>query len=319
MPKPLRGLAILAGVAAAWVAGHALLRPAGAQLTRITVPIARLPQALSGLTVLVISDLHVNSPKSRALDALDQLAGLRPDVLVAAGDLAEAGRWVSYVARRLAAIAPVFGSFAVWGNHDHFSWPEPGEPAWLGETARPLPAMRAALEQAGVHLLENAVARLTIRGAPLQVVGLNDVRAAPDDVERTFADTDGSMTTLVVVHSPDGAFELGTHRVDLVVCGHTHGGQIVPPMIGALRTATRCRLPKAHGLMHIDGRPVVVSAGIGTVGVPFRFGVPSEAVLIRLIRPDAAPAEGRAAVPAQGSTVDARTAGPPPGHAPLVS
>ena len=76
-------------------------------------------------------------------------------------------------------------------------------------------------------------------------------------------------------------------RADLVLCGHTHGGQIVPPFVGPLHTSTRRRLPRASGLMHICGRPVVITRGLGTVSVPFRLNAPAEASLLRLIRPDA--------------------------------
>ena len=281
----LHRLAALAGIGIAWAAGRAMLRPTSANLVTFTVPLAGLPRTLAGLTVLVVSDLHVASSRSHSLGVLDGLAELRPDLLLVGGDLIERGCCMAEVARRLAAIAPTGGAFAVWGNHDLFGPREPADPSWLSLTARPIQTMRDTLEAAGVRVLDNALARLAMRGEPLQIVGLSDPTKRLHDVNQAFTGADPTLPTLVLAHSPDVAYELGTHRADLVVCGHTHGGQIVPPLMRALRTNTRRRLPKDRGLMHIDGRPVFVSAGVGTVGVPLRLNAPAEAALLRLVPP----------------------------------
>jgi predicted MPP superfamily phosphohydrolase len=277
---------VLAGTGVAWVVGRALLRPTSAKLRRLTVPLAAWPAGLAGLAVLTLSDLHIASRRSYSLSVLEGLAGLRPDLLFLAGDLVEGGEWVEPLARRLAAVAPRYGAFAVWGNHDQFGAAGPGDPAWLPSTARPVRAMRDTLVAAGVRLLDNQVARTTVRGEPLQIVGLSDPTRRLHDAERAFQQAEPSLPTLVLTHSPDAAYDLGERRADLVICGHTHGGQIVPPFRPALFTGTRHRLPRDRGLMHIDGRPVFVTAGVGTVGIPLRLNAPSEAVWLRLIPPD---------------------------------
>ena len=251
----------------------------------MTLPLAELPIELSGMSIVAVSDLHVGGPSSRSLDALDQLAGLRPDLVVAVGDLAESVRWLGHVAERLVAIGATAGTFAVWGNHDIFGPPEPADPTWLQYSARPLPAMRTILQDHGVQLLSHESAQLTVRGQPFQLVGIDEVRLPAESVRLAFAKADPAVPTVVLAHNPDAAYEMEHVRADLVICGHTHGGQIVLPFVGALKTATRRNLPRAHGLMQIHGRHVVVSAGIGTVGIPLRMGVPSEALLIRLVRP----------------------------------
>lgn len=286
MPLTPGRLATLAGIGIVWTAGRALLRPAGARLTTVTVPLAALPRALAGLTLLTLSDLHVGSPLSYPLDVLDGLAGLRPDLLLVGGDLVEQGHRIVQVAPRLAAIAPVHGAFAVWGNHDLFGPRGPEDPTWLTSTARPIRFMRDALETAGIQVLDNAAVRLAIRDESLRIVGLSDPTKRLHDVDRAFAEADPSLPTLVLAHNPDVAYELGAHRADLVVCGHTHGGQIVLPFMRALHTSTRRRLPRDRGLMHIDGRPVFVTSGVGTVGVPLRLNAPAEAALLRLVPPD---------------------------------
>ncbi len=256
-------------------------------LTRTTIPLASLPPGLSGLTILLISDLHVRAPHGRALAALDGLAGLQPDLLAIAGDAIEDPTLLPDVIRRMRAIRPRYGSFAVWGNHDTIHHGRGATLPWLGTVAHPLVAMRRSWNEAGIVLLDNAWETLNVGSERLQIVGLGDATRGANDAETGFAGADASLFTLVLTHNPDAAYALNDRRADLVLCGHTHGGQIAPPFMRPLHTSTRRRLPRASGLMHICGRPVVITRGLGTVGVPFRLNAPAEASLIRLIRPDA--------------------------------
>ena len=288
-PVPLspRRLIALFGIGAFWAAGRALLRPADGALTRTTIPLASLPPGLSGLTILLLSDLHVRAPRGRPLAALDGLAGLQPDLLAIAGDVIEDASLLPAVIRRLRAIRPRYGSFAVWGNHDMIHYRGDAGLPWLGTAAHPLAAMRRSWNEAGIALLDNASTALNVGSDRLQIVGLGDATRHAHDAETGFAGADASLFTLVLTHNPDAAYALDAHRADLVLCGHTHGGQIVPPFMRPPHTSTRRRLPRACGLMHICGRPVVITRGLGTVGLPFRLNAPAEASLLCLIRPDA--------------------------------
>ncbi len=278
-------LALWAGIGAMWVAGRAALRHSGAVLLPVTIPLAGLPAERPGISVLLLSDLHVGSPRSPALHVLEELKGLAPDLLCLAGDLVDAGEWMPEVTRRLAAIQPRHGAFAVWGNHELFRFSGRREPGWLRFPAQPLRFMAGALHTAGVQLLVNDSRKVSVDGLELQIVGLGDATSRAHDVGRAFRSVDDRLPTLVLSHNPDAAFELDSRRADLVMCGHTHGGQIVPPLGQALYTGTRRRLPRSHGLMHIEGRPVYISRGIGTVLIPLRVNAAPEATLLRLIPP----------------------------------
>ncbi len=248
----------------------------------LEVPQAGLPRALDGLRVLLVSDLHVDRERHAALKVLDGLAGARPDVLAAVGDLVDHARLVPAVGARLARIEARAGAFAVWGNHDAFGRPEGAAPRWLREEARPLRAMAAGLAAHGVRVLTNQSARVTVRGVPVQIVGAGEPSVGLHDLDAAFAGLDPDVYTLLIAHNPDTAFALGGRRADLVLSGHTHGGQIVPPLLGPLTLRTYRSLPKPCGLMYVHGRPLLVSAGVGTSGVPLRFNAPGDVMEVTL-------------------------------------
>lgn len=251
---------------------------------RCSLPAARLPLAIDSLSVLLISDLHVCGRSHPALTALDGLAGARTDLLIAAGDLVESERFVADVGERLARIEARLGSFAVWGNHDALGTPQRRGPRWLRHETRSLPNLQAGLAEHGIQTLTNRAVRIFVNGAPLQLLGVGDTHVGLCDLKAAFDGVDPDIFTILAAHNPDTAFELGRRRVDLTLSGHTHGGQISLPFFGPLTLRIRNRLPRPCGLMYVKGRPLVVSAGVGTAGVPVRFNAPADVVDLRLIR-----------------------------------
>ena len=255
--------------------------------TRQMLPTTRLPAAIESLSILLVSDLHVGGRPHRSLAALDELAGRETDLLIAAGDLVENERFISDVGERLARINARLGAFAVWGNHDAFGKPQGRAPSWLRDETRSLPHMEAALAAHGIQTLTNRSVRLTVDGAQLQIVGTGDTHLGLCDLDAAFQDVDSTVVTILAAHNPDTAFQLAERRVDLTLSGHTHGGQVALPFVGPLTLRTRHHLPQPSGLMYVQGRPLVVSAGVGTVGVPLRFNAPGDVVDLRLVRIDA--------------------------------
>ncbi len=275
---------MIAGLTALGFTARAVARSFDAVAATVPAPLPRLPRALDGLTVQVVSDLHVRSPRTPSLNALRRLAGTRPDFLFACGDLSDHVDAAPLVAEALAAIEPVHGAYAVWGNHDLFASRAATDPAWIGYRTQPLGFLRQAFSAEGITVLENAHARHRIGDAELAIVGIGDATHRGDDAARAFDGVDEDVLTLVLTHNPDAVPRLGRARVDLVVCGHTHGGQIVPPFMTPPMTSTRSPLPRASGLMHIDGRLVFITRGVGTVGIPMRVNAPAEVPRLTLVR-----------------------------------
>ena len=274
---------MLAGIGALGLAARTVARSSDAAVAHVAVPLPRLPPALSGLTVQVVSDLHVRSARTPSLKALRKLAGTRPDFLFACGDLSDRVDAAPLVAEALAAVEPVHGAYAVWGNHDLFASRASTDPSWIGLRTQPLGSMRQSFQAHGITVLDNARVYHRIGDAVLAIVGIGDATYGVDDAARAFDGADDDAFTLLLTHNPDAVPRLGQMRGDLVVCGHTHGGQIVPPLMTAPMTSTRLALPRPSGLMHIDGRLVYITRGIGTVGIPVRINAPAEAPRLSLI------------------------------------
>ena len=267
-----------------WFLGAGPMRATAVRRLSITLPFASLPPHLDSTSVLLISDLHVNGHKDPALRVLDQLAGAKPDILITCGDLVESDRFIPDIAERLARIEPQFGSFAVWGNHDALGRPQRKAPRWLSHEIRPLQAMAAELAKHGIHTLTNQCVKLSIRSSQIQIIGVGDRHIGMTDLDEAFAIADSDLFTILISHNPDVATELEDRRVDVTLSGHTHAGQIVPPIIGPLTLRTRYSLPRPSGLMYVHGRPLVVSAGVGTVGVPIRINAPADVTELHLLR-----------------------------------
>ena len=280
-----RNILGLISVFVGWVTAIGPLRAADIRHRAITLPLASLPKSLDELKITLISDLHVKSHRDPTLSTLDSLAGTRPDLLVVAGDLVEKDDYVPDVARRLKRINARYGTFVVWGNHDAFGPPKNREPKWITREARPLAAMERVLENHEIQTLTNRLVGLSVRGAKIQIVGIGDTHVGLDDLDQAFAEANSEKFTIFISHNPDGASVLGEFRADVTLSGHTHGGQIVPPIVGPLTLRTRYPLPKPCGLMYVEGRPLVISAGVGTVGLPFRVNAPADITELRIVQP----------------------------------
>ena len=227
------------------------------------------PAECDGLRVDVIADLHTGSPHN-GVDKLDRLvqrlAESDSQAVLMAGDYVILSVFLgTYIPadviaehlRPLTARKPVY---AVLGNHD-----------WWKDGAR----VRAAFEAAGVTMLEDQATPVRLARCDLWVVGVGDLWEAPHDVGRAFAAVDDDRPALAITHNPN-LFPQMPARASLVVAGHTHGGQIAFPGIGApgLWGKADGRYPRGHFIE--GGRQLFVSPGIGTSILPIRFGVPPE-------------------------------------------
>ena len=258
--------------------------------------LAMLPAEGKGpetLTVLHLSDLHfVRGDRSKARF----LAGLpQADITVVTGDfLAEP----EAVERTVAAVRPTRGRLASWfvlGSNDYFA-PRPlnylayFRPDRKRRRADPgrAPDLIAQLVADGWQDLTNVRREIELDGLPIELVGLDDAHISWHDLTvapRQALDRFG----LAVMHSPDSAPETAALGYDLMVAGHTHGGQVCLPLGGRLGGAlvTNCSMPRrlVKGLMRMGDAILHTSPGLGTSKyAPFRFACRPEATLLELRR-----------------------------------
>ncbi len=282
---PERRLALARGAAALTVLGsggagavgvHGALRLP--EVTRVDVPIDGLPPALDGLKVAQISDIHIGPTIGRDFlkGVVERVNGEAPDLVAITGDLVDGtvSRLTDHTSP-LADLKSRHGSFFVTGNHEYYS----GADTWIAE-----------LERLGVRVLRNERVELEHDGTPLDVLGVDDWRAARmfeghgHDLEKACAGRDPKRTGILLAHQPRAVPDAEGRGIDLVLCGHTHGGQIWP--WGYFVALVQ---PYVEGLHRHDQRTwVYVNRGTGYWGPPMRVLVPPEITLLTL-RPGVGP------------------------------
>ena len=271
-------LLLLAAVGYAFFVEPLLIR-----LTKRTVHIADLPESLDGVTICHMSDLHIAkwSRLERALRVI--VSDLEADICVVTGDILHCLQGLPALRSVFECVDTRYGVFGVLGNGEHCP-PMPGA------------ALAEELSKAGIDLMVNRNVSLRIRDATLQIIGVDDPYTGLDDVDQAFADLSPGSPRLLLAHSPDVIRNLGHHHVDLILAGHTHGGQIRLPLMKPLWTHCRYglrsmasghfgpeELSKAAG-QDLGSVQMYVSRGVSGSGMRARFLCPPEVTLITLSR-----------------------------------
>ncbi len=290
-------LAVTTAVGAGVLAYAGLYEVNAFRLRRVEVPV--LPAGAPALRVLHISDLHM-TPRAEARQRwVSGLAALEPDLVINTGDNIGHVDAVDYVVQSLGRLLDVPGVF-VWGSNDYYAptlknpfryLTEKGRTAQPGKKKLPWGELGAAFAERGWVELTNARATIEILGVRIGFRGTDDAHLDQDHYASVAGPVDRSTVDLAlgVTHAPYrrilDAMTIDGH--DLILAGHTHGGQVCIPGIGAL--VTNCDLdPKqAKGLSRhsAGGRTswLHVSAGLGTSPfAPIRFACPPEATLLTL-------------------------------------
>lgn len=236
------------------------------EFERITLPLPR-GSGLQGLRILHLSDIHARGAGSAAVRAIGDLSGVDCDLICLTGDLVERPAGMDPLGRTLARLSPRLGVFACPGNHD-----------------RELPpgVLEEGFERWGIELLVNRGLLLRPGEASFSLVGTDDPYHYRHDPAAAYAGVDESRGVLLLTHTPDGVFDLAGRRADLVLSGHTHGGQVCPPLL-PVSTNTRNRLPAAQGVMLVEGYLCHVSPGVGWSGFPWRWRCPPKSHLLELV------------------------------------
>lgn len=277
-----RGLRALAGLGFAGGA-YGLGEAKWCRLHEQEVPVRRLPAAFDGLKVAFFADTHYGPgvPLAYLRGVVQRVNGLGADLILLGGDYIQRyWQWIAPdaadIVRRgvgvFSGLRAPLGVFAVLGNHDNFS----------GQRGEIL----GALVDAGVRPLENTGVWLERGGQRLRVCGIGDISTGSPDPATALGDAGPGDTAVAVTHNPDLMEELLDPRVGLVLCGHTHGGQVVIPGLDyAPIVPSRFDQKYLRGLRWgPSGAPVFITRGVGTILPPVRINCPPEVALLTLRR-----------------------------------
>ncbi|GFO68534.1 metallophosphoesterase [Geomonas limicola] len=246
---------------------------------RYTVPVRQLPAAFEGFTILHLSDLHDKEFGTAGEELVALVQQEHYDVIAVTGDLVNGYRPVLTPALELltslrrAADRPVF---AVLGNHD-----------WRLERGLEF-AQR--LEEAGAQMLFNSAAPLERSGQRLWIAGVDDPITGRDRLDQALTGTAAGEPRVLLTHSPmlfPQATQLG---LDLLLAGHTHGGQIRLPIVGAAYVPRIGFFPPwDYGLFRNGHTTLIVSGGLGESGLPIRINIRPELALVTLVNATGSP------------------------------
>lgn len=255
------------------------VEPTWLEINRITFPVRDLPAAFDGLTIAHLTDFHCGRqiPPGYLEDALDRTAAENPDVIAVTGDFVHKGYGhVATAAQLVRRLRAPLGVFAVLGNHD-FSVRNA-----LGIRRHPglHRAVGDALAAEGVRVLRNEAVRLARGGAGLMISGVNDLWSGECDPVAALAGGCPDTPRVVLAHNPQSVEAFGDARCDLVLSGHTHGGQVNWPGLGRVLLGKTARR-RAAGLYPHRGGHVYVNKGVG-FGWRFRFAVRPEVAVFTL-------------------------------------
>lgn len=237
------------------------LEPNWLERTLVKVKLPR--KALtSGVRILHLSDFHASAvvPFSLIESSVELGLEAQPDVICLTGDFVtdaapvDAGEYAR-ILRRLSSAAP---TFATLGNHDGGAWA--ASVGGLEDSSM----IRSLLRASNISLLHNRSEIVRVRDQSIRFSGVADLWSNDVDGDRAFADVPGDDPAIVLAHNPDTKDVLGDRPWDLMLSGHTHGGQVVLPFVGERFVPVRDKRFIA-GLKEWNGRQVYVTRGVGNV------------------------------------------------------
>ena len=261
---PLRNLALnLTHVARA-----AITEPYMLTIEHERIELKRLPKSFESFRIVQLSDIHHGpfSDPSQIERAVDTANRLQPDIIALTGDyISKERHYAAPCAEMLGRLRARFGVYAVLGNHDH----------WV-DAALVTDLFRAE----GITMLVNQGMRFELNGSAFWLAGVDDTMVGLEDISLALAGSREDEMKLLLAHNPIVLRRAARAGVDLVLSGHTHGGQVALRSEPSASGGPRRRFLK--GLGRLGNTQIYVNRGLGTVVLPIRYGCPPEVSLLEL-------------------------------------
>ena len=225
---------------------------------------------LQGIRVAFLSDFHLKRREYKKLDKIVNLTNMQnPNIVLLGGDYAR-GHDIKntmnpiITAQKLSLInAP---TYAVLGEND---WWTDGD------------AISKALKDSGIRVLENSSVRIILKNRYVDIIGLSDLTTQKPSISKAFRKT--ALPRILITHNPDVYFDI-IDDVNLILAGHTHGGQFVIPFAKPVYVPSKYGSEFANGLIKKARNRMIVSTGIGTTGFPARLNCKPEIVIVDFVR-----------------------------------
>jgi hypothetical protein len=255
-------------------AGYSISHTEDYDLIERVITIPRLPDEFKGFSIGLLSDVHSSVFMSKEdMDMyVKAMNALKPDVIFVTGDFVNSKTSEVYpFAESFSQLKAPHGVFGVLGNHDYFANVE---------------TVAKEVDACGVKLLRNDAVKITIGPSFINLVGVDDIgRGAHADeyIRRALVPVTNAQPKILLCHKPYFMDDFASNAFDLVLSGHTHGGQIVFARINDTYITPASLFSKyVWGLYRTNGTQLYVNRGLGSVGIPFRVNCPPEVTKLTL-------------------------------------
>ncbi|RMF34592.1 MAG: metallophosphoesterase [Chlorobiota bacterium] len=239
-----------------------------------------LPRAFDGIRIVQLSDIHAGSWRSPVpfRRARAVVAQLKPDVLVITGDFVNFDpKELELIRADLVRLRADMGVFASLGNHDHYCSPANHS------------LLRSMISNSGITLLVNSNVPLRVGGETIYLVGTDNTGLGQNfaDLPAALVGVEPGATTILLAHDPTfwDKHVRGRSPIDLMLSGHTHGGQVGIHFLGVELSVAQVVYKQWAGLYRDGEQYLYVNRGLGTVGPPIRIGIPPEVTVLTLRSP----------------------------------
>jgi len=253
--------------------GYAYFEAGWLAVRRVDFVNLKVPAAFEGTTIAFLTDIHCRRffPRKKVRDLVEKVNNLKPDLILLGGDNVSGHWFLAPVYAELKNLKAPLGVYGVPGNHDYWAHIE---------------LTRKAMKDARISLLENRAVWIKKGGDRIRLGGVGDWWEGTQDLQATMQGTKKNDFVLLLSHNPDYLETLPKDGPDLVLCGHTHGGQLTLFGLWSPFVPSHFGDKYRSGRKEIKSGTAFISNGIGTVGLPLRFCARPEIYFITLKKQD---------------------------------
>ncbi len=233
-------------------------------INKKTIESKKIPVSFDKMKIVQISDLHIKRFGLREREVLFFLKIIKPDLLIISGDFYEKEENLKFVNEFLDRLD--YETYATLGNWDY----------WAGDTE----SLIRSLKNHQIDILMNENRVFSRGNDSINIVGVSDPYTGHDNIDKATFELDADDFTILIAHAPDITLHLGQENFDLIICGHTHGGQVNIPFIKPFWIPSKTDFVK--GMYETKWGKLYVNRGIGTSGITARFLCPPEITVFTL-------------------------------------